>query len=117
MHELPITQSLLKIALEHAETAGATKINDLHLVIGQMSSLVDDSIQFYWDIIAKGTIAEGATLHFERVPATLRCFNCGGEFSLNGREDFRCPQCQSAQVQVVGGDDFRLESIEVDLDD
>lgn len=114
MHELPITQSLLDITLKHAEAAGATKVKQLNLVIGQMASIVDESVQFYWDIVAKDTIAEGATLHFERLPATFYCFNCSHQFQLNGQADFSCPQCHSSQVRVVGGDDFRLDSIDVE---
>ncbi|HAX69543.1 MAG TPA: hydrogenase maturation nickel metallochaperone HypA, partial [Anaerolineae bacterium] len=48
MHELPVTQSLLKIALDHAEKANAKQITALNIVMGELSSMVDDSIQFYW---------------------------------------------------------------------
>ena len=113
MHELPITEGLLNLALKHANQAGAKRINQLNLVIGQLASVVDDSIQFYWDIISKDTIAEGAKLEFRRVPAVLHCWNCEAEFSPNGR-DYLCPQCGSARVKVVSGDDFLLESIDVD---
>jgi hydrogenase nickel incorporation protein HypA/HybF len=115
MHELPITEGLLNLALKHAEEAGATRITQLNLVIGQLSSVVDDSLQFYWDIVSKDTIAEGAKLEFQRVPAVLRCWNCNAEFTLDGY-DYLCPRCGSAQVKIISGDDFRLESIEVDLD-
>lgn len=114
MHELSVTQYLLELTLKHAEQANATRVNQLNIVVGQMSSIVDDSVQFYWDVIAEGTIAEGAQLHFERVPATFHCFQCDSQFTLNGSHDFSCPHCQSAQVRVVGGDEFRLESIDVD---
>ncbi len=114
MHELSITQRLLEITLKHAEAAGAKKVNQLNLVIGQMSSVVDESVQFYWDIIAKDTIAAGAILHFERISATFYCYNCQTQFGLNGQDNFLCPHCQSAQVRVIDGDDFRLESIDVE---
>ena len=113
MHELPITEGLLNLALKHANQAGAKRITQLNLVIGQLASVVDDSIQFYWDIISKDSIAEGAKLEFRRVPAVLHCWNCEAEFSPNGR-DYLCPQCGSARVKVVAGDDFLLESIDVD---
>lgn len=113
MHELSITQSILEIALRHAQKAGAKRITRLNLVIGELSSIVGDSVQFYWDIIGKGTIAEGAALHFERVPATLRCLDCSHTFPLDGRE-YACPACGSERIAVAGGDDFRLESIEVE---
>ena len=58
MHELTVTESLLELALRHAKTNDTKRINDLYLVIGQLSSIVDDSVQFYWDIIAKNTLAE-----------------------------------------------------------
>lgn len=113
MHELSVTQSLLEIALRHAERAGAHRILQLNLVIGELSSIVDDSLQFYWDIISRGTIAEGARLRFERTPGILQCLGCGHAFPLNGR-DYTCPVCGEERVVAAGGDDFRLESIEVD---
>jgi hydrogenase nickel incorporation protein HypA/HybF len=113
MHELSITQSLLEIALRHAERASAQRITRLNLVIGELASIVDDSVQFYWDIISQDTIAEGAQLHFERVPGTLRCLACGYTFPLDGR-DYACPICRERQVVAAGGDEFRLESIEVE---
>jgi hydrogenase nickel incorporation protein HypA/HybF len=113
MHELSITQSVLEIALRHAERAGARRITRLNLVIGELSSIVDDSVQFYWGFVSQDTIAAGAELHFERVPGALRCLGCGHTFPLNSR-DYTCPACGERQVVSAGGDDFRLESIEVE---
>ena len=81
MHELPITENILEIALRHAKQANARKINTIYLVIGQLASIIDDSVQFYWDIIAKDTIAEGAVLSFKRLPATLQCQECSLRFT------------------------------------
>ena len=61
MHELAVTESVLEIAIRHAQEPKARNITDLYLVIGQWSNVVDDSVQFYWDIISEGTIAKGAT--------------------------------------------------------
>lgn len=113
MHELSVTQSLLEIAIRHGERANARRITRLNLVIGELASIVDDSVQFYWDIVSQGTLAEGAELHFERVPAKLQCQDCGHTFSLDGR-DYACPACGQARVVAVGGTEFRLDSIEVE---
>jgi hydrogenase nickel incorporation protein HypA/HybF len=113
MHEFSVTQNVLEIALRHAESAGARRIIRLNLVVGELSSVIDDSVQFYWDIVARDTIAEGAQLCFERVPGSLRCVTCDSVFALNGR-DFLCPACGGSQVVVAAGDAFRLESIEVE---
>ncbi len=113
MHELSVTESLLEIALRHGQAAGARRITDLYLVIGRLSSIIDDSVQFYWDFVAKDTLAEGAKLHFRRTPAEFLCLECQQRYALNG-DDFACPHCGSSQVKVTAGDEFYLESIGVE---
>ncbi|MBG0787421.1 MAG: hydrogenase maturation nickel metallochaperone HypA [Anaerolineaceae bacterium] len=112
MHELSVTESVLEIACKHAEKAQAKKVTDIYLVIGKLSSIVDDSVQFYWDFISKGTLCEEATLHFKRIPAELICLDCDHKYTLND-ELTPCPQCGSARIRVISGDEFNLESIEV----
>lgn len=111
MHELAVTQSILDIALRHAD--GISRITQLNLVIGDLSSIVDDSVQFYWDIVSRGTAAEGATLHFTRIRTRLHCDGCGQDSEPDGRV-YACPHCGGLNVQVVAGKEFRLESIEVE---
>ena len=113
MHELAITESLLEIALRHARAQKASRITGLYLAIGGWSSIVDDSIQFYWDIISEGTIAWKAILHFRRVPVVLICQACGKEYSPT-REEFACPQCGGTNSRVKTGEEFQLEEIEIE---
>jgi hydrogenase nickel incorporation protein HypA/HybF len=113
MHELSVTESLLEIALRHGKQASAHRITDIYLVIGRLSSIVDDSIQFYWDFTAKGTIAEGALLHFRRIPAEFLCLDCDQRFTPAG-DDFACPQCSSSRVRTVAGEEFYLESLGIE---
>mgnify|MGYP005861647671 CR=1 FL=1 len=113
MHELSVTESLLEIALRHGQAAQAGRITDLYWVIGQLSSIIDDSVQFYWDIIAKNTLAEGARLHFRRIPAEFLCLQCNQRYSP-GEDDFACPHCDSSRIKVLTGDEFYLESIGID---
>ena len=113
MHELTITESLLEIALRHARKANASKITDLYLVIGQLSSVVDDSVQFYWDIIAKDTQAEGANLHFKRIPTEILCLNCNHQYYPEDNS-MACPNCESIKVKIISGEEFYLEAINVE---
>jgi hydrogenase nickel incorporation protein HypA/HybF len=113
MHELAVTQSILEICLRHADEASAAKITDINLVVGQFSSIVDDSVQFYWDMIAEGTIAQGAVLHFNRIPGEMTCRACGHIFQPTDRT-FACPACGSVAVRITRGEEFRVESIDVE---
>ena len=113
MHELAITQGLIELVLEHAKKAGAKKVLRVNVVAGELSGFVDECMQFYYEQLSKGTIAEEAKLEFKRVPTTGRCRECSKEFQI---EDLNwvCPQCKSNNVQLVGGTELFVESIEVD---
>ncbi len=113
MHELAVTQSILDISISHAKEAGAKRVTDINIVIGQFTSIIDDSVQFYWDIVSEGTIAHGAVLHFERVPGEMTCGNCGHTFRPSDKA-FECPQCSSGFVWITQGDEFRVESIDIE---
>lgn len=113
MHELAITENLLNIALQHANAANAKHIRALYLVIGQWSSIVDDSVQFYWDIISQDTIAEKAHLHFQRIPTLLQCLSCETEFAPNDH-NLACTNCQGNAIKIIAGEEFFLESIDIE---
>jgi len=113
MHELSVTQSILDVALKHANQADAQKITDIHVVMGELSTNVDDSVQFYWSLIAKGTLAEGAQLHFRRVPAEFLCSDCAQNYHPADAE-LICPFCESTRVRIVAGEEFYLDSIDID---
>jgi hydrogenase nickel incorporation protein HypA/HybF len=119
MHELAITQSMLEVALRHAQQAGAQRIVRINLVVGDLSGIVGESVQFYFDIISRGTLAEGAELVFRRVPAGFRCRACGAEYEPHAPGaapdmTWACPACGQLQPEVVGGREFLVESIEVE---
>jgi hydrogenase nickel incorporation protein HypA/HybF len=113
MHELAVTESILEIVTRHAAKAKASRITELYLVIGQLSSIIDDSIQFYWDILSKDTIAEGAKLYFRRIPTEMLCLECKKKYKPDSR-DLACPFCGSVRVKIVAGEEFYIEAISID---
>lgn len=110
MHELSVTESILDIALRHAD--GRT-VTDIYLVIGQLSSIVDDSVAFYWDFVSQGTTAQAARLHFQRIPAEFACQSCQHHYPPSDHT-LACPSCGSTQVRLVKGQEFYVEAIEVE---
>lgn len=113
MHELAITQSMLSIALEKAEETGASRITAINLIFGELSGLVEDCVQFNFNLLSKDTIAANARLSFQRIPLQLRCSNCASIFSPNGSE-WVCPGCKGYKTEVVAGRECRVDSIEVE---
>jgi len=112
VHELSITESILNTAIKYAQKEKAQKVTYINLVIGDLSSIVDDSVQFYWELISKGTICENSCLHFQRIPATVLCQDCGNRYELE-HDLIPCPQCSGMNIKILTGDDFKMESIEI----
>lgn len=113
MHELFATQTILEKALSRAADENAQRITGVHIVIGEISTYSDDSVQFYWDEISKGTIAEGAQLHFRHVAPEFQCMACFSKYQPNGGE-IRCPNCGSVGARILAGEEFYMEALDVD---
>ena len=113
MHELSVTQSVLDIVIEHAERASAQRILKINLVVGDLTGFVDDSIQFYFDMLSEDTLAAGAELDIQRIPPRVRCRGCGSEFEPKDL-NWACPQCFAIGGDALSGQEFHVESIEVE---
>ncbi len=113
MHELPVTEQIVEIVLDHARKAKAKRVLKINLVIGELSSFVGESIQFYFDMLSKGSEAESASLAICRIPARARCQACKEEFNPGGVNWF-CPICGGPIEEILDGREFYIESIEVE---
>jgi len=113
MHELAITQSMLDLVLEQAEKAEAKEVGKINLVIGEMTGVVEECVQFYFDFISKGTVAEKAVLSFKMVPITARCWDCDKSFEVK-EFAWTCPYCGGNSIEIIAGKELFVESIEVE---
>ena len=76
MHELSIARSVLDVALRHAAGRRLTAID---VQIGELRQVVPSALSFNFDLVAEGTLAQGADLRLEPVPAVILCRACGSE--------------------------------------
>jgi hydrogenase nickel incorporation protein HypA/HybF len=107
VHELSIAGAVIDTAVKHAAGRRVTVVT---VRAGALRQVVPDSLEFYFGIVARGSVCEDARLEIEVVPARLRC--CGREWEVDF-PDFRCPACLGA-ASVVAGDELEVESIEVE---
>ena len=113
MHEQNICESLLALAIKHAEQANTARILRIYLVVGEYSGVVDESVVFYFRLLSKDTIAEGAEIDFTHVPAQFRCRSCDTVF-VPEQLNLHCPNCNEKQVEIISGKEMYLESLEVE---
>ncbi len=113
MHEQSIVESLVSISLENAQKANATRIVSVHVVVGELSGVVEDAMDFYFGFLTKGTIAAGACLSVEHVPARLRCRSCNTTFAAR-ENDFQCPSCSKLEADIISGRELYVDRLEVE---
>lgn len=114
MHELAVTESILRIALDQASRHGAQRVTAIHLVVGELTGYVPDSIQFYFDVLSQETPAAGAVLAVQRIPARVGCAACRAEFAPEAGQLWLCPACGGLGGEVLSGQELLVESIDVD---
>jgi len=113
MRELQATQSILQKALRTAREQDATRIKNLHLALGEISELDPDSIQKHWNSLSRGTPAEQAQLYFRLISAEVQCMSCFKKYHpVNGV--IHCTHCGSFGAKILSGEEFYVESIEMD---
>jgi len=110
VHELSLSSAIVNTVVKHA---AGRRVSVVSLRVGHLRKVVPDSLEFYFEFVARGTVCEGARLEQELVPAVLRCDACttGWEMDL---PFFRCPECGGSEVTVTSGNEFEVESIEVE---
>jgi len=134
MHELSLAGAVIDTAERHA---AGRRVLLIQLRLGELRQVVPESLAFYFEHVARGTLCEGATLEYETVPASLGCRECGATWPLTAtlgsgsatwgqtppggvrpqvaaRPSFRCERCGGADVEVEAGNEFEVESIEVE---
>lgn len=116
MHEMGVTREVFDAVIEASRAAGATRINSVRLTVGELTALVPDSMQFAWECLTPGTLAEGAVLQIIETPGRSLCLECGAEFA-HEQWDRRCTVCGSQRTEVVAGNELLIESVDVDVPD
>ena len=113
MHELAITEGIIHAAVPEAEKYGAKRILSINLKIGELSGVLPECIQYYFDIASRGTIAENARLVVEKIPATIHCPDCGYD-GIVDRKKIRCPGCGGINYKLTGGQEYFVDSLEAE---
>ena len=111
MHEIGIAEDILKIIKKRAKEEGLVQVKRAQVKIGEMYMVGKEELASTFDMVSKGTIAEGARIEVDIIPLAIKCSECEGivkgkEFSLS------CPTCGSMNLGVLSGEELIVEGIE-----
>ena len=118
MHEYSIVEGVLDSVIPAAEKAGADKLVCVRLRVGDMTEVVQESLDFMWGIccVGRGPMVEGCRLEVEYVYPRSACLKCGHEFE-HDRFHLKCPECGSASTMLLSGRELEIASMDVDIPD
>lgn len=108
MHELAITQSVVDAVCERA---AGRPVRSVQVQVGALTAVVPEAMLFCFDLVAEGTVADGARLDIECCPGAARCRGCGADFAV--ADLILLCACGSADVQVTAGRELSILSMEV----
>jgi hydrogenase nickel incorporation protein HypA/HybF len=108
MHELSIAQAVVAITEGHADGRAVTKVE---LEVGRLRQVAPSALEFSWELVTAGTVAEGSELQITDIPVRITCRDCGGESQID-EFPLGCRSCGSLAVDVVAGDELRVVALE-----
>jgi hydrogenase nickel incorporation protein HypA/HybF len=109
MHELSISEAVVNTVIKHA---AERRVTSVAMTVGALRQVVPDSLEFYFGIVSRDTVCEGAVLNQTLVPGRVRCEGCGTEWELEFPA-FLCGAC-GGRAEVLRGNELEVESIEVE---
>jgi hydrogenase nickel incorporation protein HypA/HybF len=121
VHEFSITSQIVQNVLAEAEQRGAKKVTEVNLTIGKLTFLGLDQVRFAYQVLTKGTIAEGSKLVIEEQEGFVKCSNCGYQGGFKYEDDplyhvpvptLKCPKCSST-VNIAAGKECTIRNIKM----
>ena len=109
MHELSLSSAIVETVERHA---AGRRVKVVTLTIGTLRQVVPRSLSFYFEVVSRGRVCEGAKLEQNFVEARVRCNPCDRAWTLD-EPNFRCPDCGGSDIEVMSGTELEVDSIEV----
>lgn len=110
MHELSLCRAIAAVVKTHAQ---GRNVEVVRVQIGALRQVVPESLAFCWTLVRDDAKMASAELELEIVAATVGCRSCGRDSVISSRWSLLCPQCESADVEVLRGNEFLVTSLDV----
>jgi hydrogenase nickel incorporation protein HypA/HybF len=112
VHEISVAQRMVDIALAVARENGGGRISSMRLLVGALTCVDSETLEFAFGVVTRGTPAEGCRLEIVTVPTRLGCRTCGLEAERDLLEP--CQACGSLGGDVLSGRELRVDAIDLD---
>jgi len=111
MHEMSLAEGVLVVVQDAARAHHPCTVRIVRLEIGALAAVECEALRFAFEVVKRGSVAEGAQLDIVEVPGSA-CMQCSRSVAVSERGE-PCPECGSWQLQVTGGDQMRVRELEL----
>lgn len=123
MHEVSVVTSLVDAVIGELSSYRLERVNAVYVLIGELTNLGDEQMQFAYEVVTRGTILEGSELVIEHVPVEVSCASCGfvGPARILSDPDYEthaipvlsCPEC-GGRIEVVRGMECAVKCMDIE---
>ncbi|MEJ2125239.1 MAG: hydrogenase maturation nickel metallochaperone HypA [Alphaproteobacteria bacterium] len=113
MHELSICENLLSVIEDTAKAQNFDRVLQVRLAVGPFSGVETEALRFGFDVVMKGSLADGAILEINETQATAICLDCNANTYVKDRLAL-CPHCGSFRLKITGGKELKIIDLEVE---
>ncbi|WP_425071432.1 hydrogenase maturation nickel metallochaperone HypA [Sagittula sp. S175] len=111
MHELSVCEGIRTVLEDQARAHNVSRITKVRLEIGKFAGIEKDALFFAFDVVMRGSPAEGAALEVIDLPGQALCYDCMKTVEIEHRLDC-CPDCGGGKLMPQGGDEMRIKDLE-----
>lgn len=108
MHELGLCEAIVG-AVE--KRAGDRPVARIRVRVGRLHHVHPEAFEQSFAMAAMGSVADAAFADLVLLPVSGTCTVCGSGFEADERLP-ACPSCGGLELEITGGDELVLESIE-----
>ncbi|WP_172330635.1 hydrogenase maturation nickel metallochaperone HypA [Mangrovicoccus sp. HB161399] len=112
MHEMSLCEGICNVIEEQARIHAIGHVRRVRVELGKFAGVEKPALEFAFEVVMRGTVAEGAVLEMIDLPGKAMCFDCMIEVEIADRLD-PCPRCGGGKLMPVGGDEMRIKDLEV----
>ncbi|HHF7349571.1 TPA: hydrogenase maturation nickel metallochaperone HypA [Legionella feeleii] len=113
MHELTLSRAILEIVKERAAEIHCQSVKKIYLEVGELSGIDQESLRFSFSVVARGGIAENASLEIIDIKGQAICDFCQETVMLKNYYD-GCKICGQYSLRIIQGEELRVKSMEVE---
>ncbi len=112
MHEMSLCEGIRRVVDQAAAAPDIDRVTRVRLEIGSFAGVEKEALNFAWEVVMRGSKAEGAALEMIDLPGRATCFDCAKTVVIEDRLD-PCPDCGGGRLLPESGDEMRIKDMEV----